>query len=118
MNLREELLRGIYAYGFEKPSAIQARAILPCIKGKLSFHRITGGTDHKAFRYFSGTWMEKIISKKIGDSLEAGNLKFITMLPEDTLFIFNYYLMLRHLGQLKNFEQVMGKKSSFIYFLG
>lgn len=34
MNLREELLRGIYAYGFEKPSAIQQRAIIPCIKGK------------------------------------------------------------------------------------
>ncbi|CAL1281027.1 unnamed protein product [Larinioides sclopetarius] len=32
MNLREELLRGIYAYGFEKPSAIQQRAIIPCIK--------------------------------------------------------------------------------------
>jgi len=35
MNLREELLRGIYAYGFEKPSAIQQRAIIPCIKGKV-----------------------------------------------------------------------------------
>lgn len=33
MNLSEALLRGIYAYGFEKPSAIQQRAILPCIKG-------------------------------------------------------------------------------------
>jgi translation initiation factor 4A len=29
MNLKEELLRGIYAYGFEKPSKIQQRAILP-----------------------------------------------------------------------------------------
>eukprot|EP00010_Vexillifera_abyssalis_P009510 CAMPEP_0201547700 /NCGR_PEP_ID=MMETSP0173_2-20130828/4199_1 /ASSEMBLY_ACC=CAM_ASM_000268 /TAXON_ID=218659 /ORGANISM="Vexillifera sp., Strain DIVA3 564/2" /LENGTH=423 /DNA_ID=CAMNT_0047956847 /DNA_START=82 /DNA_END=1353 /DNA_ORIENTATION=+ len=29
MNLREDLLRGIYAYGFEKPSAIQQRAIIP-----------------------------------------------------------------------------------------
>jgi hypothetical protein len=36
MNLREELLRGIYAYGFEKPSAIQQRAIVPCIKGEMS----------------------------------------------------------------------------------
>ena len=35
MNLKEELLRGIYAYGFEKPSAIQQRAILPCIRGDL-----------------------------------------------------------------------------------
>ena len=34
MNLREDLLRGIYAYGFEKPSAIQQRAIVPCIRGK------------------------------------------------------------------------------------
>ena len=35
MELREELLRGIYAYGFEKPSAIQQRAIIPCIKGEI-----------------------------------------------------------------------------------
>ncbi len=34
MQLKEELLRGIYAYGFEKPSAIQQRAIMPCIKGQ------------------------------------------------------------------------------------
>ena len=33
MNLKEELLRGIYGYGFEKPSAIQQRAIIPCVKG-------------------------------------------------------------------------------------
>ena len=33
INLKESLLRGIYAYGFEKPSAIQQRAISPCIKG-------------------------------------------------------------------------------------
>jgi len=33
MRLKEDLLRGIYAYGFEKPSAIQQRAIVPCIKG-------------------------------------------------------------------------------------
>uniref|UniRef100_M3ZB30 RNA helicase n=1 Tax=Nomascus leucogenys TaxID=61853 RepID=M3ZB30_NOMLE len=33
MNLWESLLRGIYVYGFEKPSAIQQQAILPCIKG-------------------------------------------------------------------------------------
>ncbi|OAQ30667.1 hypothetical protein K457DRAFT_441199 [Linnemannia elongata AG-77] len=33
MNLSPELLRGIYAYGFERPSTIQQRAILPVIKG-------------------------------------------------------------------------------------
>jgi ATP-dependent RNA helicase len=32
LGLREELLRGIYAYGFNKPSAVQQRAILPITK--------------------------------------------------------------------------------------
>jgi translation initiation factor 4A len=34
MDLKEELLRGIYAYGFEKPSAIQQRAIKPILLGR------------------------------------------------------------------------------------
>lgn len=34
MDLKHELLRGIYAYGFEIPSEIQKKAILPIIKGK------------------------------------------------------------------------------------
>ncbi|KAJ8309296.1 hypothetical protein KUTeg_014170 [Tegillarca granosa] len=34
MGLREDLIRGIYAYGFEKPSAIQQRAIKPIVKGR------------------------------------------------------------------------------------
>lgn len=36
MNLKPELLRGVYAYGFERPSAIQQRAIMPVIKGKFA----------------------------------------------------------------------------------
>ncbi len=31
MELRDDLLRGIYAYGFEQPSAIQKRAIKPML---------------------------------------------------------------------------------------
>ena len=34
MGLKEELLRGIYGYGFESPSAVQQRAIAPIIKGR------------------------------------------------------------------------------------
>lgn len=34
MGLKENLLRGIYAFGFEKPSAIQQRAIIPCTKSE------------------------------------------------------------------------------------
>ncbi|KAL9239961.1 hypothetical protein vseg_014231 [Gypsophila vaccaria] len=33
MGLQENLLKGIYAYGFEKPSAVQQRGIVPFCKG-------------------------------------------------------------------------------------
>merc|ERR1712180_18717 len=48
MNLREALLRGIYAYGFEKPSAIQQRAIVPCIKGFDVIAQAQSGTGKTA----------------------------------------------------------------------
>uniref|UniRef100_A0A182IMZ5 Eukaryotic initiation factor 4A n=2 Tax=Anopheles atroparvus TaxID=41427 RepID=A0A182IMZ5_ANOAO len=48
MGLREELLRGIYAYGFEKPSAIQQRAIIPCIKGHDVIAQAQSGTGKTA----------------------------------------------------------------------
>lgn len=34
MGLKEEVLRGIYAYGFKEPSPIQTKGILPVIQGK------------------------------------------------------------------------------------
>lgn len=34
MNLKEDLLRGVFSYGFEKPSPIQQRAIRPIISGR------------------------------------------------------------------------------------
>ncbi|KAH0552623.1 Eukaryotic initiation factor 4A [Cotesia glomerata] len=48
LNLKDQLLRGIYAYGFEKPSAIQARAILPCIKGHDVIAQAQSGTGKTA----------------------------------------------------------------------
>eukprot|EP00095_Tigriopus_kingsejongensis_P007577 snap_masked-scaffold506_size152672-processed-gene-0.7 protein:Tk07577 transcript:snap_masked-scaffold506_size152672-processed-gene-0.7-mRNA-1 annotation:"eukaryotic initiation factor 4a-ii" len=48
MELREELLRGIYAYGFEKPSAIQQRAIVPCVKGLDVIAQAQSGTGKTA----------------------------------------------------------------------
>jgi translation initiation factor 4A len=48
MDLPEELLRGIYAYGFEKPSAIQQRAIKPTILGKDLIAQAQSGTGKTA----------------------------------------------------------------------
>uniref|UniRef100_A0A7S2WZ58 RNA helicase n=2 Tax=Chloropicon primus TaxID=1764295 RepID=A0A7S2WZ58_9CHLO len=44
MGLREDLLRGIYEYGFDKPSAIQQRAVVPIIKGRDVIAQAQSGT--------------------------------------------------------------------------
>lgn len=48
MGLKEDLLRGIYSYGFEKPSAIQQRAILPIVKGRDVIAQSQSGTGKTA----------------------------------------------------------------------
>lgn len=44
MGLNANLLRGIYAFGFEKPSSIQQRAIVPIIKGRDTIAQAQSGT--------------------------------------------------------------------------
>ena len=61
MSLREELLRGIYAYGFEKPSAIQQRAIVPCVKGHDVIAQAQSGTGKTAT--FSISILQQIDTK-------------------------------------------------------
>ncbi|KAG5459462.1 MAG: ATP-dependent RNA helicase eIF4A [Olpidium bornovanus] len=48
MQLKEPLLRGIYSYGFEKPSAIQQRAIMPVVKGRDVIAQAQSGTGKTA----------------------------------------------------------------------
>ena len=44
MGLKEELLRGVYEYGFEKPSAIQQRAVKPIVEGRDVIAQAQSGT--------------------------------------------------------------------------
>ena len=48
MGIRQDLMRGIYAYGFEKPSAIQQRAIKPMCKGRDVIAQAQSGTGKTA----------------------------------------------------------------------
>eukprot|EP00949_MAST-11_sp_MAST-11-sp1_P002116 g2116.t1 len=48
MDLKEDLLRGIYAYGFEKPSAIQQRGIVPILKQHDTIAQAQSGTGKTA----------------------------------------------------------------------
>ena len=44
MGIREDLLRGLYSYGFEKPSAIQQRAVMPICSGRDVIAQAQSGT--------------------------------------------------------------------------
>jgi len=48
MGLKEDLLRGIYSYGFEKPSAIQQRAIKPLMLMRDTIAQAQSGTGKTA----------------------------------------------------------------------
>jgi len=48
MGLPEELLRGVFAYGFEKPSAIQQKAIKPTMQGRDVIAQAHSGTGKTA----------------------------------------------------------------------
>lgn len=48
MGLKEKLVRGIYSFGFEKPSLIQSRAIVPCCTGRDVIAQAQSGTGKTA----------------------------------------------------------------------
>ena len=48
LDIKPELLRGIYAYGFEKPSPIQKQSILPLLNGKDVLAQAQSGTGKTA----------------------------------------------------------------------
>jgi translation initiation factor 4A len=63
MPLHTNLLRGIYSYGFEKPSAIQQRAIVPFIKGGDIIAQAQSGTG-KTGAFAIGTLQRMDFSMK------------------------------------------------------
>lgn len=48
MELKPDLLHGVFAYGFERPSAIQQRAIMPIISGRDCIAQAQSGTGKTA----------------------------------------------------------------------
>ena len=46
--ITENLLRGIYAYGYESPSAVQSRAIVQICKGRDTIAQAQSGTGKTA----------------------------------------------------------------------
>jgi len=48
MHLKDALIRGIYAYGYESPSAVQSRAIVQICKGRDTIAQAQSGTGKTA----------------------------------------------------------------------
>jgi len=48
LDLKADLLRGIYGYGFVKPSVIQSKGVLPILKGKDTIAQAQSGTGKTA----------------------------------------------------------------------
>jgi ATP-dependent RNA helicase len=71
MGLPEELLRGIYSYGFEKPSAIQQRAIKPTMLGRDLIAQAQSGTV-RPYPIFSMTCVLLCIRKYLIDDEVSG----------------------------------------------
>uniref|UniRef100_A0A0G4FQE9 RNA helicase n=1 Tax=Chromera velia CCMP2878 TaxID=1169474 RepID=A0A0G4FQE9_9ALVE len=65
LGLKEELLRGVYAYGFEKPSAIQKRGIKPVLEGRDTIGQAQSGTGKTA------TFVVAILQKIDVERLDA-----------------------------------------------
>ena len=63
LNLNDDLLRGIYRYGFEKPTPIQSTSILPIIENKDVIAQARSGTG-KTGSFTIGALQKIDISKK------------------------------------------------------
>ena len=65
LNLKPSLLRGIYAHGFERPSAIQQRAIRPILRGRDVIAQSQSGTGKTAVFSISSL---QILEEKIKET--------------------------------------------------
>ena len=94
LDLKEDLLRGIYGYGFEKPSLIQQKAILPIIKGNDVIAQAQSGTG-KTGAFVIGT-LELIEQNK--DEIQCLVLSPTRELANQTYMVYQFigeYLKLK-----------------------
>ena len=86
LNLKPELLRGIYGYGFEKPSAIQQKAILPIIKGMDVIAQAQSGTG-KTAAFAIGSLQLVDVTK---DEIQCLVLSPTRELAQQTAIVYNF----------------------------
>jgi superfamily II DNA/RNA helicase len=75
MNLKDDILRGIYSYGFEKPSPIQQRAIIPLSQGIDLFAQAQSGTGK------TGTFAIAILQRILFETSANENPQALILVP-------------------------------------
>jgi len=84
LNLKTDLLRGIFAYGFEKPSEIQQKAILPITQGKDVIAQAQSGTGKTGT--FSISSLQTIdIDKKESQAIIISSTRELVMQIHDVV---------------------------------
>ena len=100
MNLHQQLLRGIYGYGFEKPSAIQMRAIVPCTKGHDVIAQAQSGTGKTAT--FAISCLQNIdVGRHATQALILGPTRELAQQIQKVIRIFN------HISEMKTIDRKM-----------
>jgi len=91
MDLREDLLRGIYAYGFEKPSAIQQRAIKPILLNHDTIAQAQSGTGKTAT--FAVSALQKLnLSQREAQSLILSPTRELAMQTQKVIIALGDYM--------------------------
>ena len=94
MPLQDNLLRGILSYGYEKPSSVQSRGIVPVIQGKDSIIQAQSGCGKTAT--FSIAALQIIDATKeycqvivISPTREIADQSYVVMLISNKSFAFD-----------------------------
>ena len=103
LNINENILRGIYAYGFEKPSAIQVKAIPKIIAGGDTIAQAQSGTGK------TGAFSISLLSK-IDETLD--NTQCIVIVPTHELAD-QIFTVIKELSSYSNIRTIklIGKTS-------
>mmetsp|Transcript_93407 Transcript_93407/g.302378 ORF Transcript_93407/g.302378 Transcript_93407/m.302378 type:complete len:350 (+) Transcript_93407:148-1197(+) len=94
MGLPDGLLRGIYAYGFERPSAIQQCAILPVAEGRDTIGQAQSGTG-KTATFMIGALARVDFSRSSCQALVLAPTRELALQTQKVANALGYYLGLK-----------------------
>jgi translation initiation factor 4A len=92
--LHENLLRGIYSYGFEKPSAIQQRGIKPILMGRDTIGQAQSGTG-KTATFVIGTLQKIDYSSRATQALILAPTRELALQIQKVALALGDYLKVR-----------------------